>query len=230
MPSRTRSRTLSWTRPRASPCSAVITTPDTRWCAGCLQPHQGQHNPGAAPPTGTRTTQHRASRERACSVHRYYVPTAERRTGTRAPYRSHVQTAERDSPNRDVEVTPFSARLGLIWQVKVTPFSARSRNCLSRPNMAAARLSRPNLAAASLGLYGYMRSSTLLPGASERSPSDLLRAISKRSPSDLQAISVRSPPRDLSEAGLRLCARHGALDPQQLIGHRGELLRLVERL
>ena len=130
--------------------------PPTRgWAAGCLQPHQGQHHPGAAPPTGTRITQHRASRERACSVHRYYVPTAERRTGTRAPYRSHVQTAERDSPNRDVEVTPFSARfgliwqvevtpfsarLGLIWQVKVTPFSARSRNCLSRPNMAAARL------------------------------------------------------------------------------------------
>ena len=59
--------------------------------------------------------------------------------------------------------------------------------------MAAARLSRPNLAAASLVLYGYMRSSTQLPGASVRSPCDLLRAISKRSPSDLQAISVRSP-------------------------------------
>ena len=54
--------------------------------------------------------------------------------------------------------------------------------------MAAARLSRPNLAAASLGLYGYMRSSTLLPGASVRSPSDL------------QAISVRSPPSDLLRA------------------------------
>ena len=148
------------------------------------------------------------------------VPVHERRTGHtyRPPSGSRLIATSKSLRSA---LTVATASLGLIWQLRASDF---------RPNMAAARLSRPNLAAASLVLYGYMRSSTLLPGASVRSPCDLLRAISKRSPSDLQAISVRSPPRDLSEAGLRLCARHGALDPQQLIGHRGELLRLVERL
>ena len=137
-----------------------------------------------------------------------YVPTAERRTGTRAPYRSHVQTAERDSPNRDVEVTPFSARLGLIWQVEVTPFSARSRNCLSRPNGSCAPLTFGLIwqLRASLGLIWQLPPSVStvtcaarpccpappcdLQAISKRSPCDLLRAISsERSPSDLRAIS-----------------------------------------
>ena len=129
-----------------------------------------------------------------------YVPTAERRTGTRAPYRSHVQTAERDSPNRDVEVTPFSARFGLIWQVEVTPFSARSRNCLSRPNGSCAPLTFGLIwqLRASLGLIWQLPPSvstvTLRLHAQLDPAARRLRAISKRSPpSDLQAISVRSP-------------------------------------